>query len=168
MLHDRAVRCAAAQVTGVAGSQEEGDGLGAELFSVALPFVGDLLDGFVPRDALELALATLADAAHGVLQALGAVDARRLGQALGANTVELGAVLEVARGGAHDLAVAHVHVQIAALAALGAAGAGVDLGLRRRTLGAVRAAGLGATSCKKACRAKGRGSLDEISTGEVS
>ena len=85
------------------------------------------LDGFVPRDALELALAALAHATHGVFQTLGAVHASGMGEALGANTVITALFGDVACGGAHDLAVANVDVQVAALDALGAACAGENL-----------------------------------------
>ena len=56
------------------GTQRPVHGLGAKVLVGVLQFVIDGFNGFFPGDALELALATLAHALHGVLQAIGIVD----------------------------------------------------------------------------------------------
>nr|CDX10504.1 FIG00624297: hypothetical protein [uncultured bacterium] len=166
--HDGAFRGSSAKFGGVATTQEERNGRGTKLVNVLLPLIGDFGDGLVPGDTLELSRATFADATHGILQTLRAVYARRLREPLGADAVEFRAVLEMARRGADDLPVANMDIQIAALAALGAAGTGEDLRLGGSLLrfGFFQVLGLGAAAYQRACRRQRRRTLDEAPAGE--
>ena len=74
----------------------------------------------------------------------------------------------MARRGADDLPVANMDIQIAALAALGAAGTGEDLRLGGSLLrfGFFQVLGLGAAAYQRACRRQRRRTLDEAPAGE--
>ena len=110
----------------VAGTRRDAHRIGPELLGVLGELLGDLVEGLVPRDLFPLALAALAGPAHGVLGAVGVVHAVGMREALRANAVprRLG---QIAHGGADDLAVAHVDVQVAAAVAVAAAGAAEGL-----------------------------------------
>ena len=148
---------------------KEHDGLRAVLLTVALPFLGDGIKRLIPTDALEIVRATLADALHGIQDAVGAVDTAHLGQTTRANTVVF-RVRHIARGRTHHLTVAHVHIQKAAATAVATAYAGEDLrlrGLGLRGVGFLEVCRLRAAAGKGACRREGRRSLDEAPASET-
>lgn len=95
--------------------------------TLALPFIGNQLEGLVSRDLLPLPVAALGslDAQHGCLDAVGvvyAIDARQ------AFRTDAGPFLfgQFSCRRAHYLAIAHMHVQVAAAVAVAAAYAGVN------------------------------------------
>ena len=122
-------------------------GLVAVLVDDALELAGDRVNGLVPRDLLELAFAALADALHGVVDAVGVREpaAVRTTAQAGArlHLVEAGVL---ARVGFHpgDLVVLHVELQAATAGTVDGAVAprrGLLDGLRRSGVAALRAVG---------------------------
>ena len=97
------------------------DRLIAILLDVGLPLVGDGSNGLVPGNPLPFATAAFAHSAHGVLDAVGVVNALRQRHALETDAVVL-RVKELSIGHAHELAVAHVQIEKAALIAVAATG----------------------------------------------
>jgi len=156
----------------VARGRQERHGRLAVLALDLLDLAGDLRERLVPRDALPLpgpALGALGTA-HGVLQALGIVDALNVRQAALADAVVAAFVVRRA-GGLHHLAVVHVHVEMAEAEAVGTADAPEHLLLsacrshRRSSLGQRRhrrddPAGHGGDACR------GGGRLEEATTRE--
>lgn len=115
------------QVREVARTLPIGDGVRAEFYLVALPFIGNQLEGLVPRDLPPLPVAVLGslDAQHGCLDAVGvvyAIDGRQ------AFRTDAGLFLfgQFSCRRARYLAIAHMHVQVAAAVAVAAAYAGVN------------------------------------------
>ena len=125
---------------GNAGRIRQVHGLVAILFDNLFELRGCQIDSLVPRDALELALAALADALHGVVDAIGMVHPTTIRTATQARTglrvVEAGVL---ARAGVHphNLIVLHMELQAAAARAVDGAMAPRDLllGLRECRLG---------------------------------
>ena len=107
-------------------------GLVAVLVDGVLERVGDALVCLVPADLLELALAALALALHGLHEAVGRVDPAADGAAAQAGTgLQPGGIAHVVRFGVDDLAVLHVPAQQARAAAVDDALAVDDLVSRR-------------------------------------
>ena len=96
---------------------------------------GDLIERLVPGDALPLAGAAFRalDAAHGVLHAVGVVEALGLGIALDADAPVVGVVALLHAGGgyANHLALAHDDLLGTATSAVALAGAQIALLPRR-------------------------------------
>lgn len=111
----------------VARTLSIGDGVRAEFYLVALPFIGNQLEGLVPRDLPPLPVAVLGslDAQHGCLDAVGVVYAIDVRQAF---RTDAGLFLfgQFSCRRARYLAIAHMHVQVAAAVAVAAAYAGVN------------------------------------------
>ncbi len=110
-----------------AGGVVHVDGVVTVRVDDALQLAGDGVDGLVPADLLELALATLADALHGLRQAVGAVDPATHGAA-----AQAGARLQIDVAGVvglhvDDLAVLGVPLEDAVAAAVDVALAPRDL-----------------------------------------
>ena len=107
-------------------------GLVTVLVDGVLERIGDALVGLVPADLLELALAALAHALHGLHEAVGRVDPAADGAAAQAGTgLQPGGIAHVVRFGVDDLAVLHVPAQQARAAAVDDALAVDDLVSRR-------------------------------------
>ena len=158
---------------------EHAVGLGAVLLLLLLQLRGDLVEGLVPGDLLELALALLAHALHGVQQAVRGVHGVHGGVALGAQ--RLRAAAEVVAG----LGIA-LHVHPAAVldgAQGGAVGAGGTAHLAPgvldfdNRLGTFLATGLGQlvflerlrrAAAEHRCGTEGGGALEQRASGEFS
>ncbi len=110
-----------------AGAVVQVDRFIAVIFNKAFHIVGDDVEGFIPADAFELALAAQANALHRVLQAIRVIDAaahRATAQA-GANLVQSFIVVVTGIIGLNifDHAVDNVHTQRASAAAVDSTGA---------------------------------------------
>ena len=146
IVHGRRYAADGSQVSRAAGI---GDGLLAVFCLDALPLVGDLLNGLFPGNALPLAGPALAYAAHGILDAVGAVNVVDMAQAPQADAINatVGKRVERALGRLDDFIVAHMNVELACTRAVAAADAAEDfltiaLGLPRLvSLGLGKAAG---------------------------
>ena len=103
------------------------DGLVAVRVDDALELAGDGVDGLVPADLLELALTALADALHGLRQAVGVVEPAAHGAAAQAGACLQGVVAGVVGFHVDDLAIAAVPLEYAAAAAVHIALAPGDL-----------------------------------------
>ncbi len=109
----------------VSRTRQEGVRGRSVFFGDLLPFRDDGVDRLVPTDLLPLAFAAFADALHGVFDAVFSVNAQRMGDAFVADAGDVFIGLLAARC-LDDLAVAHMHVHLAAGAASAAARAGRD------------------------------------------